>query len=222
MKKINIKASLLMIVAMFATFAVSAQDVNHKWSVGAHATFNDYKGDLGNDFWDFGNAGFALTVGRYVSPSFDFVGNLSFNGIDTDLKNGRTGGTGNMDAKFITATLNVKYKFNNGYIFKEEAKLAPYVMAGFGITKFDTEAHLMGGINSFKYDSDGFDEIFNLALGLTYNLSKRFAINLEMGMYYANSDLYDGWTDYPGEYNRGVDLYNDKFLHNSIGIVYKF
>ncbi len=231
MKKINIKASLLLVVAMFVTFAVNAQDVNHKWSVGARMTFNDYKGDLGDDFWNFGNAGFALTLSRYVSPSFDVVGDLNIYGINTDLKDGGIGGgVGKMDDKFITATLNLKYKFNNGYILKEEAKLAPYVMLGLGLTKFDRVAYVKGGKlgSNFDYDDDGIDEIFNLALGLTYNLSEKFAVNLEIAMYYANSDSYDGWTDYPKgdkgirQHNRSKDFYNDKFLHNSIGIVYKF
>ncbi len=215
MKKINIKASLLLIVAMFATFAVNAQDVDHKWSVGAHATFNDYKGDLGDDFWNFGNTGVALTVGRYLSPSFELVGNLSYNKIKTDLAFSNNMKIGEMDNNFLIATLNMKYKFNNGYIIKEDAMLAPYLLAGFGVTWVERN----GQFYSKKFNDDVRDEIFNLAVGLTFNLSKKFAVNLETGMYYANSDYYDYYSDKP---ERPSDLYNDKFLHNSIGIVYKF
>ncbi len=213
MRKINMKATLLIVMAVFATFAVKAQNTSYKWGVGVHGTFNDYKGDVTNDFsyTNFENISGAITLGRYLNSSFDVVGRLSLFDIETSVKKWPAS---KVDMSLINATAGLKYKFNNGYIFKEDALLAPYVVLGTGLTFAETNSSVVLKYNNYET----VDQHFYYAAGLNIRINPRWTINLETGVFYSMKDFYDGLADKA----KDADLYNDKFLHNSIGITYNF
>ncbi len=213
MRKINMKATLLIVMAMFATFAVKAQNTDYKWGASVLGTFNDYKGDVTNDFsyTNFDNMGVALSLGRYLNSSFDAVGRLSLFNIKTDVAKWPSS---KVDIGFVNATAALKYKFNNGYIFKEDALFAPYILAGTGLSFVNINSDVVLKFN----DAKEIGQHFYYGAGLNIRINPRWTVNLETGVYYAMKDFYDGLADKP----KDADLYNDKFLQNSIGVTYNF
>lgn len=211
MKKRYFKFALLIIVATLLSPLVNAQNADQKWGVGLYLNFNDYKGDLANDFWDLGNSKPYLgsaTLGRYLNPSFDAVFRLSYFNVESE------GVLGNFDAWLFNTNLNLKYKFNNGYLLKEDATLSPFLVAGIGYTNADTKGRVFGGTFDKKYDNIN----FYYAAGLNIRIDERWSIALETGIYYPLNDKFDGVKNKTGD----TEKYNDKFMHNTIGVVYNF
>ncbi len=211
------KATLLVVMAMFATFAVKAQNTDYKWGVGVQGTFNDYKGDVANDFsfTNFENMGGAISLGRYLNSSFDVVGRLSLFGVESGSNKAGWSNV-KVDIGFINATAALKYKFNNGYIFKEDAFLAPYVVLGTGLSFVNLNSRFPGNV-AFKDDKE-IGQHFYYGAGLNIRINPRWTVNLETSVFYAMKDFYDGLADR----EKDADFYNDKFLQNSIGVTYNF
>lgn len=211
MNKKYIKIVLLMLATALLSPTVNAQNADQKWGVGLYFNFNDYKGDLANDFWDLGNAKPYLgsaTLGRYLNSSFDAVFRVSYFNVESE------GTIGNFDAWLFNTNLNLKYKFNNGYLLKEDATLSPFLVAGLGYTNADTKGRVLGAAFDKKYDNVN----FYYAAGLNIRIDERWSIALESGIYYPMSDRYDGYKNKV----RDTKSYNDKFMHNTIGVVYNF
>lgn len=175
------------------------QNSEKKWSLGLLAGKTDYTGDLGNNLFKFSpfyGLG-AISVNRYLNPSLDLgiqgeLGNYGFdNGIDIFL------------AKKTDAGLLLKFKLNNGFILKEDARIAPYLAVGAGIAAFS-------GDETIEKNSDG---IFPLGGGIKVSLSPEIALQIQL-LYNLttgdNRDLKDQGSR------------NDSFLHNSIGLVLSF
>lgn len=211
MRKIYMRSALLILCVMLSAYIVKAQNADNKWGVGLYLNFNDYKGDIANDFWDFGNTEPMIgsaTLGRYLNPSFDAVFRLSVFNVESE------GALGNFDDWLINTNLNLKYKFNNGYLLKEDARISPFLVGGFGYTYANTEGRIFGGDFDENYDN------LNLyyAAGLNIRIDDRWSVALETGIFYPLSDKYDGYKNK----QRDTESYNDKFMHNTIGVIYSF
>src|SRR5690348_4201001 len=108
---------LLLVVLLFgATLNTFAQS----GALGLYTTVAEYDGDLRDNkhyYYSFDRARFgaALSLQQYLSPSFNLMEFASFSRLQY-VSMDRTAG---VKADFTTLTLNLKYKFNNGYIFKE-------------------------------------------------------------------------------------------------------
>lgn len=118
-------------VAAFCCFvSVSyGQTSENKWAWLVYGGVNQYDGDLGSEAFEFGSGTWQVGTGfrRYLSPSFNVgfdigAGNLDF--VD---------GNRSFDADFGEVKLLGEYKFNNGYIISEDARLSPFITAGIGI-----------------------------------------------------------------------------------------
>lgn len=206
-----LKFFLLIFATTLLSLVVNAQNADQKWGVGLYLNFNDYKGDIANDFWDLGNSKpyiGSATLGRYLNSSFDAVFRVSYFNIESE------GAIGNFDAWLFNTNLNLKYKFNNGYLLKEDAIISPFLVAGVGYTNADTKGQVFASNFDKKYDNVN----FYYAAGLNVRIDDRWSIALETGIYYPMSDRYDGFKNK----ERDTKSYNDKFMHNTIGVVYNF
>ena len=142
MKKIAI-----ILLVLFGVYGMAvAQNANSKWGIGIGpgVYHNNNKGELGfaHEFY----------ISRYLNPSFDL--RLNSNGGYED---------GGVD--FQNAYLNIRYKLYNGYIFKEDAAIQPYILAGGGML-WDNQA-------------DGFT--WNAGAGFKFPVGENTSLFVEWG-----------------------------------------
>ena len=207
---------LLIAAVFFLTVDVNAQNADKKWGIGFYTGFHNYKGDMADDFWDFSsiNEPFisSATLGRYLDPSFDAVLRLSYFNVKSEWKSG-----GYLDDWIFSSTVNLKYKFNNGYLFKEDAIISPFLVGGIGYINADTKGRYKGKYRIFNFKKEYRNVNFHYGGGLNIRVSDAVSIILETGIYYPLNDRYDGFKN-----KKYTELYNDKFLHNAIGVVFSF
>lgn len=125
---------LFCLLGTFAMGAAMSQDVDHPWSIGPDLGVLEYGGDHGVFFYKF-NTGYAVgaSVFRYLNHSFDVGVNGFYDGVSKADPNTYWPGMGfNFNADVFSFKIEGKYKFNNGYILKEDAIVRPFVKAGLG------------------------------------------------------------------------------------------
>ncbi len=119
----------------FSVSTIFAQSADKPWSIGLTGGKMTYNGDYGNGFFNFdqpfhGQGG--LILKRYLNSSLD----LSVEGTY-----GRTGywiaGQSDYLANMFFGNVEANYKFNNGYILSEDARIAPFIFAGLGVGSFN-------------------------------------------------------------------------------------
>jgi outer membrane protein OmpA-like peptidoglycan-associated protein len=133
MKKILFPAALLLCLA---TNYTNAQSNDLRNAIGVAAMWNDYSAPIKDaEYFDFGpqkTYGQEFWYGRYLSPSFNLKVPVSVSKIT--YPNGAivnqmpVGGYTNSTALTLDAQLH--YKFNNGYVLKENSLVAPYLYLG--------------------------------------------------------------------------------------------
>lgn len=196
MKKVN----LFLLVFCLAIGIAEAQTSDKKWGVGVMFGENQYNGELGNSIFKFNEKfyGFgSLSLHRYLNPSFNLgiqatYGKYGYEDSDVSSFKGD---------KF-DASLLLAYKFNNGYMLSEDAKLEPYLTAGLGFAGYSGDR-----IN------DGNDFIIPVGAGLKYHLNDWAAIQYQFLYDFTNEDKRD---------LQPVADANDRFAQQSIGVVFSF
>ena len=138
--------SVLLIVGLF----VQGQTTDKNWAIGAWV--GGYYGDK------LEGAGLLteLYVSRYLNPSFDGI-LLNNNG----LINSETDELFDMGTIF----LNLKYKFNNGYLLEQNSLVAPYLFAGPG----------------WIWDNNSSSLNFDAGVGVNFVISPRLTVFTEAG-----------------------------------------
>lgn len=214
-----------------ALFAIGfAQTADSKWNIGLHMTQTEYRGDLGNGFFDFDDfdPGVMLNVGYYLSPTFDLNARFGYAEVDYTDENG-TYGVGNggyadllnsprswgFDGNLWNASLNLKLKFNNGWFFSEDAIVGPFINGGVGMTYMDVDHQRIYGQSK---------EYSNLALnyggGFNIRLGERLNMVLEANVINPTTDVYDGVDVSSAPGWEGADKSDDRFLQYSVGFTY--
>jgi OOP family OmpA-OmpF porin len=194
-----LSAFVLFLLALGAT----AQTANHKIGLSGGAGFQKYKGELGNDFlmyhWtEYGVV--SVNAGFYLDNSFDFdlLGSIGDYGMcqskamankEVALKYRCPGcigrkGLGNLNSRMASGGFALKYKLANGYIFKEDAKIAPYVYAGMCMNRI-TDRMKMHCVRPGDYFS------INTGFGFKYNFTDRYNIGYNMSFGYFQADNID-------------------------------
>lgn len=203
MKKIL--QSLILVVTACCAYTVSAQ----RGAIGFHATVAEYDGDLnGNQhhYYQFSDAklGGAISLQQYLNPSFNLVEKLSYNRVNYQNSDNTVGFKSNVFA----LNLKLKYKFNNGYIFKEDAAIAPFLVAGIGATRINSQ------VDTDLSDATIVNNIYdaNLAVGAGILFQFNDRVGLEVANTF-NSPLNDSW-DGVSEGN------NDIYLQHSAGLIF--
>lgn len=186
------KNSIIILAVLFFFTNVQSQNKTHRNSVTFGASINHYNGNLGNSFFQYKTTCFGggnVTFGNYINRNFDLninanIGHFGYCQTDRDVFRmaklelqcpGCTDGIAMAELRslMIGVNTNLKYKFNNGYILKENSKIAPYVYTGVGIT------HLSDNMKK-KCVNVGMHYTVNAGAGLRYNIGKNMHIDYTM------------------------------------------
>lgn len=118
------KFTFLFLAVFFTMGVVMGQNADKKWALGLGPGVNM---NLENDE---SNILANVYLSRYLNPSFDLM-------LDTRAAFFEDGWD------LVNPLLNLRYKLNNGYIFKEKSAIQPYLFGGVGYL-FDNRAE---GVN---------------------------------------------------------------------------
>ena len=189
-----------------------AQTADRKTAIGANVSLEQYRGNMGTDFWDIGSpkefrVGGGGHITRYLSPSFDvsLLGNYETYRFSGD----RLGD--NFELRNGMVDLGLKLKLNNGKILKEDAFIQPFLMGGGGMFLANTSGRANGanfGVNQIRRP-----EVFGMA-GLRFRLSEAVALDLTTSQHYPFTERSDNLY---GPANPADKLY-DRFLVHSLGL----
>jgi OmpA-OmpF porin, OOP family len=183
---------VLLAIALFSVMAaskVSAQTSEAKNAIGLAMLWNDYRAPILNSYYfDFSKKtyGQEFWYARYISPSFNFRAPLSVSTIDYPYGSvvNRVPNGGYSQSVGVTLDAQLLYKFNNGYILKETAVVAPYLYLGVAA---------VGGMYDKQIPKE-FDFYLPFGLGINWQLSPNVGIITEAG------------------YRRSITLDKDNFL----------
>jgi outer membrane protein OmpA-like peptidoglycan-associated protein len=187
------KIFTLMLAASLG-FTVFAQNESHKWAIGGGISATDFSGPITKSYFDFDNykGSGRVFVGRYLNSSFNAKADFTFGKtwfptitaypeIQADVY---------QLAHMYDMGLNIEYKFNNGYIFKEDAVVAPYIHTGFGfnsVVDYDFNTYIPFGLGlnirpadwlsiniqtSYKLNIDNAFDYTQHSASLVYNFGK--------------------------------------------------
>ena len=178
-------------------------------AIGIHATTAEYDGDLnGNQhhYYEFErpHIGAALSLQQYLNPSFNLVEKLSYNRVD--YRNGaRTVG---IKSDIFALNMKIKYKFNNGYIFKEDSWFAPFIAGGIGATSLRTRRWT--DANNTRIFNDVYEVNLAAGGGVLFQFNDRVGLELANTI---NMPLNDGWD--------GVTAgHKDVYFQHSAGLIF--
>lgn len=124
--------NLLMMKNILLTFSIfllvltsSAQTEDNRIAIPLHLTLNQYDAPGLREILklDETSLGFETGLKYYLNPSFNLAGNLHFFKLDAP---GFERSVQDYDA-------SLEYKLFNGNIFKQDAKVKPYITGGFGV-----------------------------------------------------------------------------------------
>ncbi|MDX9882551.1 MAG: OmpA family protein [Prolixibacteraceae bacterium] len=187
------KRTVLFFVFFISTFSLFAQNADNKWALGVEYGTLQYKGDLGDQIFDMNDwrDGFYFSLMRYLNPSFDGVLNLNYNYIDESgpILTERNRFLG----RFFTGELNLRYKLNNGYIFKENARIQPFAAAGFGYMGGHSEGISLDK-GSTPYDKNVGALDFYFGLGTKVRITDKISWTIEYGQVNTTKDNFDEAT----------------------------
>jgi len=208
------KLLLLSAILLLGISASNAQNAEKRWGISAHMGFMEYLGDLGSGFYSFKpNFAFGGSIARYLNPSFD----LSVNYIYGETQSGNARLKPNMpdylnfNAQMSNLTLQFKYKFNNGYMLKESAILAPYILGGFGVNMSVSSG--TGPDNVTFTNQQYWSPAVKGGVGFNLRISKAISMFFQSVVMTPMIDKIDGW--YPAtKPNQDPDY----FMENSIGL----
>ncbi|MDD2797546.1 MAG: OmpA family protein [Bacteroidales bacterium] len=206
------KKLILFALLLCSALPFTAQNVDNKWALDFQLGKNEYYGDLDNQIFKFNHDPYmfgGVGINRYLSKSFDL-------GLYSTY--GRWAGW-NSQAHFTGQLLDLsmlfKFKFDNDFILKENAKLSPFLVGGLGygyFSKFEP-AGMKGG-----------NAIMPIGLGLKLKLTKTISLQYQ-ALYNLN---FTDVRDYPikntstSKPQKYIDGKNDNFLKQSISISFAF
>ena len=172
-----------------------AQTADQKLSLGILGGKTEYKGDLGNGMFKcnpfYGHG--ALSLNYYLNSSFN-IGLLG--------EYGAYGYKGLFTGKKSDLSLLLTYKFNNGYLIKEDAVIQPYLAAGAGIAKYSGD----------RINESDMDELLPVGGGIKVKITPAVAIQYQALYNFTDADKRDNV-----EINR-----DDDFLSHTIGLIFTF
>lgn len=182
----KMKNILTAVFALILGLSLTAQNESHRWAIGGGISATDFSGPLTKSYFDFDNYKGAgrIFLGRYLNPSFNLKADFTFGkvwfptitaypDIVADVYQLR---------QIYDMGLSVEYKFNNGYIFKEDAVIAPYIHTGFGfnsIVDYDFNTYVPFGIGLNFRPSDW----------LSINVQTTYKINLDNSFDYTQHSV---------------------------------
>ncbi|MEP0986492.1 OmpA family protein [Ekhidna sp.] len=116
---------LSIIVLLASCYLVVGQSADNRIAFPLGLTLNHFEGKQEGEIFKLNEASLGVETGvkYYLSKSFNLAGNLHFFKLDGE----------NFEINTQDYDLALEYKLNNGLIMSEDAKLKPYLTAGFGL-----------------------------------------------------------------------------------------
>ncbi len=239
------KKTGLIAACLLSAFVTLAQSKNHKFGVTAGGTIQHYNGNLGSSFFKFNTTcfgGVMANFGVYLNRSFDFnpglsIGHFGYCQTAADATRvvslelrcpGCTDrlGMGELRSLMFSGNVHLKYKFANGYILREDSKIAPYVYSGFGI-------NYLSDVMKRNCVNIGTHLTLNGGVGVKYNLTERLNVgyNLAVGcfltkkVYYTNAESAET-ASHEEEENDPIDVKMEKrkdfYMQHALTIGFNF
>ena len=200
-------ALLTLFFALCASRVTHAQNKDLPWAVGLHMSLHEAKTSIADDWFQFHvsqmqSLGMGVSVRKYLNPSFD-LGLHVHKGKVSQMNE-----TSSFNNSMWLPTIRARYKFNNGYIIKnEDACVGPFVSLGAGVNSSDLSARdeANGSLNTDETQMT----IYGGA-GFRFRLNDYFALEWETGMNMPmDYNLYENIDGDP----------SDNFLQHSIAMV---
>lgn len=112
------KFTLLLLILVFAVGSSIAQNADKKWAIGLGPGLDRNLENKDDNFMG------DIYLSRYLNPSFDLMleNRMTFSGQAWEIAGW----------DMVNPLLNIRYKLSNGYIFKENSAIQPYVFGGVG------------------------------------------------------------------------------------------
>ncbi len=135
-----VKLFASLVVAVIFSFNAHAQSSTRPWLIGAGINAIDLHGvDSTSDitkskFWNTVPAVSHLELAHSLNPFLALDLQLAASRITTDAVGNKVGGMG-----FFAGDIDLRFKFDNGAIIKENACIAPYLFAGGGVNYMSTD-----------------------------------------------------------------------------------
>lgn len=166
-KLIDMKRFLIALTLFMGVVSAQAQTEDTPWWLTIELTNNKFDYRFWEGIFDFGqldNSGFRVGVERYLNSSFDVEAGLSYGKlIYEDVYKGN----------LTDFDLRLVYKFDNGYIFKKDSKVAPYIFAGYGVA---WHSNISGRLQYQEFE-DGSYAMLPIGGGLKFKVTEDAEIN---------------------------------------------
>ena len=174
------KKILLLFSFSIFLFGLSAngQVQSKPWTFGAGVALVDFSGPITKDYFEFDRfKGVGrIYLGRYLNPSFNWKTDLTFGKV---WRPAVLAYPTVIDGIYTAETMidwgtTLEYKFDNGYIFREEAVIGPYLFVGFGINNLydDVNTYVPFGLGLNIRPADVVT--LNLQFGYKKNIDNSF------------------------------------------------
>lgn len=207
---LNLKRLIFLFLLSLHLSNAMAQTSEYKWNLGALGGITTYAGHIGNGMLDFRTRDFQQniigggTLTRYLNSSFDLTlmgtygtwGYYNAKSPEIDFK-----------GSMLNGNINLKYKFNNGYMLPENAWVSPFVFIGGGASNYTGDRIN----NTLDYPIVG-------GLGLHVRVSERLSINYQATFGYMSTSHHNpNAIDYPNGIVSPL-VGTDQFLLHTIGL----
>ncbi len=187
---------------LFVTFTINsfAQSKTSKLKIYGGFGFQQYSGDLGNGFYQFGEAKYgagSLGVDYALNKSFEIrafstLGDLGYcqpkeirnHYAEAEHAHGKRPENENLNSRMVSGIIAVKYKFANDYFLPETNRLSPFIYAGVGINRI-TDIMKMECVVPGTYYS------LNMGAGFEYRLTKSMYVGCTLSFGRFTSDGLD-------------------------------
>ncbi len=203
------KQAITLLGLFLITCSLHAQTVEHKSCFSFGGGNESYNGHLGNSWFDPGEEwyGFVhMAYSRYLCKSFDVQAGITYGDIGRCRPDGADPSILNLYTRMTSTSLTFKYKFANGYLLNEKARVAPYVFLGGAVNNMeDVWTHYR--VNAGYFTS------LNGGAGLTVNLTSRISMGYSMGFAYMTT---------PGAFDFITTGKHDCYMQHNFTMGYNF
>lgn len=191
------KSILLLVVVFLAAFAVKAQNTERPWLIGISTNYADFHAvemtfsdQLTHANWMGQTLPTQLKIARSLSRSFNFGAEFSVIKLEQDKFNEWPYRESDLTTdQFWRIGGQFEYKFANGMLLKEEARIAPYIFLGMNGSNINEKTFLAQssgvglniwitdwlGVNaegSYEYVFD-YNDYFHYSIGLVAKFGKK-------------------------------------------------
>lgn len=201
------------ILLLLSNLPLAGQNFVYDWGVRGDIGTAQYSGDLENQIgrFKFEAPSLSASFGLYGNPFLDYQFGASLFVLRHVRENPPPPAPGDVTAfgaPFLGLNSNIRLKFNNGYIFSEENRLAPYLLTGIGLN-----------VTTGGYIGSSVIPSIPLGFGITYHMNDRYSLNIEWVLHRTFFDRIDDYTNTQGRWSNTT---TDNFAMPTIGFQYNF